>query len=215
MLLCVLFFVLVPAFNNDNQTVQTEHTAHTGQVEPTAQPTAQPTFIDYVSQLDFNRSSETLKAEATVKTFVDGDTVHFHVDEKVCKTGVLKARFLAINTPECTGKIEEYGKKAAAFTRAQLEKAESIWLESDNSQWNFDSTGERHLVWVWYRLPDEKSYRNLNLEILQNGLANANSTKNNRYGSICTDALNQARAAKLNVYSGQKDPDLLALLPAR
>ena len=167
----------------------------------------QADFIDYAAQLDFNRASETVKAEVTVKTFVDGDTVHFHVDEQICDSGVLKARFLAVNTPECTGKIEEYGKKAAAFTRSQLEKAESIWVESDNGQWNFDSTGERHLVWVWYKLPGEKAYRNLNLEILQNGLAIANSTANNRYGTICMNALNQARAAKLNVYSGQKDPD--------
>ena len=184
-LACMLLCALVPAF---------------AQAE-------QADFIDYAAQLDFNRASETVKAEVTVKTFVDGDTVHFHVDEQICDSGVLKARFLAVNTPECTGKIEEYGKKAAAFTRSQLEKAESIWVESDNGQWNFDSTGERHLVWVWYKLPGEKAYRNLNLEILQNGLAIANSTANNRYGTICMNALNQARAAKLNVYSGQKDPD--------
>ena len=164
-------------------------------------------FIDYVSQLDFNRSSETVKTEVTVKTYVDGDTVHFHVDEQVCESGVLKARFLAINTPECTGKIEEYGKKAAAFTREKLSAAESIWIESDDGKWNLDSTSERHLVWVWYRLPGETAYRNLNLEILQHGLAIANSTQQNRYGTICMNALNQARAQKLNVHSGQKDPD--------
>ena len=164
-------------------------------------------FIDYVSQLDLNRGSETVKAEVTVKTFIDGDTVHFHVDEQVCESGVLKARFLAVNTPECTGKIEEYGKKAAAFTREKLTQAESIIVESDDGKWNLDSTAERRLVWVWYRLPGETAYRNLNLEILQNGLAIANSTANNRYGSLCMAALNQARAFKLNVYSGQKDPD--------
>ena len=174
---------------------------------PASAQAEQAEFIDYVSQLDFNRGSETVKAEVTVKTFVDGDTVHFHVDEQIVESGVLKARFLAINTPECTGKIEEYGKKAAAFTRERLERAESIWVESDNSQWNPDSTSERHLVWVWYRLPGESAYRNLNLEILQNGLAIANATQQNRYGSLCMNALNQARAQKLNVYSGQKDPD--------
>lgn len=174
---------------------------------PASAQAEQAEFIDYVSQLDFNRGSESVKTEVTVKTFVDGDTVHFHVDEQIVESGVLKARFLAVNTPECTGKIEEYGKKAAAFTREKLEKAESIWIESDNSQWNLDSTSERHLVWVWYRLPGETAYRNLNLEILQNGLAIANATQQNRYGTLCMNALNQARAQKLNVYSGQKDPD--------
>ena len=167
----------------------------------------QPDFTDYVSNFDFNRDSETVKAEVTVKTFIDGDTVHFNVDDRNFESSVLKARFLAVNTPESTGKIEEYGKKAAAFTREKLSMADSIWIESDNSQWNLDSTSERHLVWVWYRLPGETAYRNLNLEILQNGLAIASSTANNRYGTICMNALNQARAMKLNVYSGQQDPD--------
>ena len=170
-----------------------------------AESPAEP--VDYAGQLPFNRSSETVKAEATVKTYVDGDTVHFYVDEQLIESGVLKARFLAINTPESTGKIEEYGKKASAFTREILSQAESIVLESDNGTWNVDSTGGRYLVWVWYKLPGAAEYRNLNVEILQNGLCIANSTANNRYGSICMSALNQARTLKLNVYSGQKDPD--------
>ena len=170
-----------------------------------AESPAEP--VDYAGQLPFNRSSETVKAEATVKTYVDGDTVHFYVDEQLIESGVLKARFLAINTPESTGKIEEYGKKASAFTREILSQAESIILESDNGTWNVDSTGSRYLVWVWYKLPGAAEYRNLNVEILQNGLCIANSTANNRYGSICMSALNQARTLKLNVYSGQKDPD--------
>lgn len=175
-------------------------------VLPSAQA-EQAELVDYVTQLHLNRNSETVKTEATVKTYIDGDTVHFHVDEQVCESGVLKARFLAINTPECTGKVEEYGQKAARFTQEKLAAAESILLESDDGHWNLDSTGGRYLVWVWYRLPGESEYRNLNLEILQNGLAIASSTANNRYGDICMKALNQARNAKLNVYSGEKDPD--------
>ena len=171
----------------------------------TAESPAEP--VDYAGQLRLNMGSETVKAEVSVKTYVDGDTVHFHVDEQINESGVFKARFLAINTPECTGKIEEYGKKAAAFTREKLSQAESIIVESDNGKWNVDSTGDRYLVWVWYKNPSANEYRNLNLEILQNGLCIANSTANNRYGSTCTAALNQARSLKLNVHSGQKDPD--------
>ena len=170
-----------------------------------AEAPAEP--VDYAGQLPFNRGSDTVKAEVTVKTYVDGDTVHFHVDEQIVESGILKARFLAINTPECTGKIEEYGKKAAAFTREKLSQAESIIVESDNGTWNLDSTGGRYLVWVWYKPPGAAAYRNLNLEILQNGLCKGNSTANNRYGSICNSALSQAMALKLNVFSGQKDPD--------
>ena len=171
----------------------------------TAESPAEP--VDHAGQLPFARASETVKAEVTVKTYVDGDTVHFNVDEQIMETGVLKARFLAINTPECTGKIEEYGKKASVFTKEKLSSATSIILESETGIWDPDSTGDRYLVWVWYRPAGESQYRNLNLEILQNGLAIANSTAQNRYGTVCMNALNQARKLKLNVYSGQKDPD--------
>ena len=164
-------------------------------------------YVDYASKLSFVRSSSTLKQEVTVKTFVDGDTTHFNVPTSVCENGVLKARYLAINTPESTGKIEEYGKKASAFTKEKLSNAVSIIIESDDEKWNLDSTGSRYLVWVWYKTSEDEPYRNLNLEILQNGLAIASSTANNRYGSICMEALNQAKTLKLNVYSGEKDPD--------
>ena len=166
-----------------------------------------PPFRDYVPELELNMASETAKVAASVKLFVDGDTVHFHVDDPAFPSGLLKARFLAINTPESTGKIEEYGKAASRFTREKLSAATSIVLESDDERWNADSTGGRYLVWVWYRTSDSEAYRCLNLEILQEGLAIANSTANNRYGSICTNALSQAKAHGKNLYSGQKDPD--------
>ncbi len=162
---------------------------------------------DFAGQLRLNMASESIKTRAIVKTFVDGDTNHFLVPEDVAASGVLRARYLAVNTPETTGKVEEYGKKAAAFTKEKLMNAEDIILESDDGKWNLDSTGGRHLVWVWYKPAGESDYRCLNLELLQNGLAIANSTANNRYGSTCMAALNQARAEKLHLYSGQKDPD--------
>lgn len=164
--------------------------------------------VDYASLLKLDMSSETLKQVVTVKNYVDGDTTHFNVPQNVAEGGVLKARYLAIDTPESTGKIEAYGKKASKFTKEKLSSAASILVESDNGSWNRDSTGSRYLVWVWYKPSDDADYRNLNLEILQNGLAVASATGSNRYGEICLNALNQAKTAKLNVHSGQKDPDM-------
>ena len=163
--------------------------------------------LDYAGQLSLDPASGTAKMEVTVKTFVDGDTVHFHVPTDVMADGVLKARFLAINTPESTGKIEEYGKAASNFTREKLSAATEILIESETDTWNPDSTGDRYLVWVWYKTAGEDTYRNLNVEILQNGLALANSAAGNRYGTTCMAAINQAKREKLNLYSGQKDPD--------
>ncbi len=164
-------------------------------------------FVDYVAGLKLDMNSETKKQEVTVKNFIDGDTTHFNVPTGISESGVLKARYLAIDTPESTGKIEEYGKTASNFTHSTLEKATSIIVESDTSEWNLDSTGGRFLVWVWYKTADSEDYRNLNLEILQNGLCAASNSGGNRYGETCLAALSQAQAMKLNLYSGEKDPN--------
>lgn len=163
--------------------------------------------VDYAASIKLDMSSETAKQEATVKSFVDGDTVHFHVPESVMADGVLKARFLGLNTPESTGKIEEYGKAASRFTKETLSKATSIILESETDKWSPDSTGGRYLVWVWYKTADTEEYRNLNIELLQNGLAAAYNSFGNRYGETCMAAINQAKREMLNIYSGQPDPD--------
>lgn len=162
--------------------------------------------IDYAASVKPS-GADTAKQEVTVKSFVDGDTVHFFVPESIMPSGVLKARFIGIDTPESTGKIEEYGKAASEFTKEKLSRAHSIMIESDDGNWDFDSTGGRYLVWVWYKAEKAGEYRNLNIELLQNGLARAYSSANNRYGSTCTAAINRAKANKLNIYSGQKDPD--------
>lgn len=173
----------------------------------TAATTETPaTNYDYAAMVQLDMSSSTAKQTATVKLYVDGDTTHFNVPTNVAEGGVLKARYLAINTPESTGKVEPYGKQASIFTKEKLSTATSIILESDDENWNLDSTGGRHLVWVWYKTAESDTYRNLNIEILQNGLAIASSSANNRYGETCMAAIAQAKANKLKVYSGQRDP---------
>lgn len=163
--------------------------------------------VDYASKVNLDLSSNTAKQEVTVKSFIDGDTVHFNVPNSLVGTSVLKARFLAVNTPESTGKIEVWGKKASNFTKEALSKATSIYIESDDTNWNADSTGGRYLVWIWYKTAESDTYRNLNIELLQNGLAIASSSANNRYGSTCMAALDQAKAEKLHVHSTDVDPD--------
>ena len=163
--------------------------------------------LDHAGSVKLDMSSDTAKQAVTVKAFIDGDTTHFYVPDDLMETGVLKGRYLAINTPESTGKIEEYGKAASNFTREKLSQAVSIIIESETGHWDPDSTGDRYLVWVWYKTSESEDYRNLNIEILQNGLAIANSAANNRYGETCVAAIDQAKREKLNIYSGQKDPD--------
>ena len=115
--------------------------------------------------------SATVRQRVAVNNYVDGDTTHFIVPASVDPSGEFRARYIAVNTPESTGKIEEWGKAASRFTKEKLENAEEILIESDSDQWNPDSTSSRYLVWVWYRPAGEQDYRNLNIELLQNGLA--------------------------------------------
>ena len=162
--------------------------------------------VDYVADTKLDMSSESLKIEATVKTYIDGDTTHFYVDDtSAFPEGFVKARYLAIDTPESTGKIEAWGKTAASFTKEKLKNAYAIMLESDNGIWNTDSNG-RHLLWVWYKTDENSDWRNLNIEILQNGYAYASNSGQNRYGTTCMAALNQADAEDLYVHSSAKDP---------
>lgn len=178
--------------------------------EPTNPPagdSGQSQVVDLAASVTLDMNSATAKQEVTVKQFVDGDTTHFFVPSSVMPGGVLKGRYLAVNTPESTGKIEEYGKKASSFTKEKLSSAVSIIIESDTATWDADSTGDRYLVWVWYKPSEDAEYRNLNIEILQNGLAIASNSANNQYGTTCIAAINQAKEQKLNVHSGQKDPD--------
>ena len=161
--------------------------------------------VDYAASLKLDRENGCKQEEVTVKMHIDGDTVHFYSNQ--IDGGVLKARFLGVNTPESTGKIEEYGKTASEFTKEKLANAESIIVESDTANWDADSTGGRYLVWIWYKAKGASEYRNLNVELLQEGLAIASSSANNRYGSTCTAAIDQAKRLKKNVHSGQKDPN--------
>ena len=172
-----------------------------GATEPAAE------WIDYAGSVKLDMNSETVKQEVTVKAYVDGDTTHFNVPAEISAGGLLKARYLAVNTPESTGKIEVWGKKASNFTKSRLETASSIIIESDNGTWNVDSTGGRYLVWVWYKPDGAAEYRNLNIELLQEGLSIASSAGSNRYGEICMNAIAQAKANKLHMHSKETDPD--------
>ena len=132
-----------------------ETTAQTAPAQATqsvsAETEAAPAeIVDYASRVKLDMSSNTAKQEVTVKMFIDGDTTHFYVPTSVNESGVLKARYLAINTPESTGKIEEWGKKASTFTKEKLSSATSIIIESETNIWDPDSTGDRFLSWVWY-----------------------------------------------------------------
>ncbi len=100
----------------------------------------------------------TEKIEVTLDKCVDGDTAWFVLnDEKI------KARFLAIDTPESTNKVEPFGKEASDYTCNLLTNASKIEIEYDDNSDKLDKYN-RHLVWVFV---DDQLLQN---SIIQKGL---------------------------------------------
>lgn len=172
-------------------------------------------LVDYVSMCKMNLNSPTIKEYGSniVRMYIDGDTTHFNVTQSDAHPeGVLKARYLAVNTPESTGQIEPYGKLASNYThdtlQAAIDNGGSVLVESDTNDgiWNTDSYG-RTLAWVWYKANADADWRNLNIELLQLGLGYGSNPGQNRYADYCVQALNQALQAKLIVHSQLPDPD--------
>ena len=105
--------------------------------------------------------------KVTVKSYTDGDTTNF-TEEGYNQT--IKLRYLGVNTPESTAKVEPWGKKASNFTKHVLETAYEVVLvnDPDSSAFEeFDGSGGRWLGFVWYRRSATEDFRCLNLEIVE------------------------------------------------
>ncbi len=212
MLLCVVFGCAFGGVACDDTP---DSSSPSSSVEDPNAPLFSPNFeVDYAAKVTLDMAATTTKKkEVTVKTFIDGDTTHFAIEdtsgmpELVQERKVLKARYAAVNTPESTGSIEKWGKDASDFTKSKLQGATSIILETDGADWTPDSTGDRFLVWIWYKNEGDTAYRNLNIELLQYGLALPSKTDDVRYSEECLGAITQAKAEKLYLYSNKKDPD--------
>ena len=170
--------------------------------------TSEKQFVDYASELKFDENSGRKWIEATVKQTIDGDTTHFYVPTTVTADGVLKARYLGIDTPESTGKVEPWGKAASKFTKSKLtEEGTVVRIESNDGAWNIDSTGERHLVFIWYKSPSMTDYKCLNIELMQEGYSKGKGGGSTVYGEYFQKAQAQAMDFQLHVFSTERDPD--------
>ena len=103
-----------------------------------------------------------------LRSNTDGDTAKFYDTNST--TEFFPLRFLGINTPESTGSIEPWGKKASLFTADKLNNAKEIVLINDVSVFGErDSSGNRYLGFIWYRNDTTSDFRLLNLEIVEQG----------------------------------------------
>jgi len=159
--------------------------------------------------------------QVTLKTAIDGDTAHFEplitTDYDTTVGTTIKGRFYGIDTPESTGKIEEWGKGASNYTKAQLKAADengTIVVSAPITSYQapeFDSTGTRYLSCVWInetvKDADYSTLTLLNLAIVQNGWSYVKALdKMPTYQDTFLAAEAQAKTEKLNLFSGGTDP---------
>ena len=142
----------------------------------------------------------------TLSQAVDGDTAHF-IDKKSGER--FTARFLCINTPESTGRIDPWGKAASNFVANILKSATLIVCEAEiiGKPAEYDTTHQRLLSYVWYRLSENDDLRLLNLEIVEEGYSKFTDVSTEvKYGSIFQQAHLKSYALKIKDY-GEKDPN--------
>lgn len=153
-----------------------------------------------------------------LKTAIDGDTAHFTPLVDKGNIGTMKARFFGIDTPESTGKVQEYGKAASNYTKEQLYEANehgTIVVSSAQDKYGApepDSTGSRYVSLVWINLTKKNAPKEelqlLNLMIVQEGLSWVKNVQAMpQYSDTFYAAQAQAEKYKLKLHSGEPDPD--------
>ena len=111
--------------------------------------------------------------EATVTKVIDGDTIWVDINGKE-----EKVRFIGVNCPEYTTKIEEYGKEATEYTTTEL-LGKKVYLQKDVSQ---TDDYNRLLRYVWLEKIDTINEENIenylfNAKLVINGYAQSNYYK--------------------------------------
>ncbi len=144
--------------------------------------------------------------EATIAHFTDGDTLAVNLKYK--GDGTVTIRFHSVDTPESTGGVEKWGKAASLFVKQQLEKATEVVVEATATPAEKDSYNTRYLGYVWYRTSASENFKNLNLELVENGYSKntGNDTSKFPYNSYFKRAEEGARKIKLRLFSDKADP---------
>ena len=142
--------------------------------------------------------------KAELRSVADGDTASFILEDGTN----FRVRFYGIDTNESTGQVEKWGKAASIFTTNVLDNATEIVLESSTGgRAETDSYGERYLGYVWYRNSANEDFKNLNLQLVENGYTpnNCTNTIAYKYYSFFESAENFAEKGKLRIWGFADD----------
>jgi len=168
--------------------------------------------LDYEGKSFFKDGIE----QVDVYQYIDGDTTHFK-SLSDSSSAIIKSRYYGIDTPESTGKIEEYGEEAKQFTKQKLKNASengTIVVSSPFFTYKApetDSTGSRYLSLVWINETTKNAPKEdlilLNLYIVQEGLSYVKALdKVPEFKETFLAAEEQAKKFKKNLFSGQPAP---------
>ncbi len=135
--------------------------------------------------------------EVTLNRVVDGDTISVYTG-----TESITIRFLGIDTPESTAKVEPWGKAASQFVKETLNDAHSLVLEAEGDR--VDSTGRRYLAWVWYQPEAGSNYRLLNLEEIELAYSKYMIINSSKYFQTMFDANKKAGLSLKRIW-GERD----------
>jgi endonuclease YncB( thermonuclease family) len=172
---------------------------------PQTDKLAFPYASDYATKDYAEPESGLTYGKCGLVSVTDGDTANF----TTVKGTFIKCRFLGINTPESTAKVEAWGVKASEWCKTTLLSATDFCLVNDIDVYGkLDSSGARNLSFVWYKTPGG-SWRLYNLECVEEAYSKnllfTNSTKLN-YLDAFTAAGKAAVACGYRV-NGTSDPD--------
>lgn len=143
-------------------------------------------FLLLIIPLSVNAST---KEKVTLNKCVDGDTAWVYLNNES-----IKLRFLAIDTPESTTTVEEFGKEASEFVCNYLTNASKIEIEYDDESDKLDKY-DRHLVWIFV---DDELLQDL---VVKEGLAEIKYIYGDyKYLDTLNDSLDYAKDNELNLW---------------
>ena len=137
--------------------------------------------------------------KVTLTRFVDGDTIAVNTGSQN-----ITIRFLGIDTPETSGKVEPWGMEASRFVEEKLSGAYSIVLTAEGDR--IDSTGNRYLAWVWYQSDPQSDYRLLNLEEIEMAYTAYTVNPALEFHDILWKANEKAKSSGKRIW-GEQDPN--------
>lgn len=159
-------------------------------------------------KLDLNPTGKSFLTDGVevvkLSTISDGDTASFTLSSG----GTIRVRFYGVDTPESTGEVNKWGVDASKFSKARLNEATEYLLESSTGGAAEKDSYTRYLGYVWYRNSSTDEWKNLNLQLVENGYTQNKllKTEDTKYYNYFHKAEEFAKNGQLRIWGNDEDP---------